>query len=56
MVGLIPLVIFGGLGLLLLAIAFGLWFGATTVEVINRNLHVRSTYIVFFLVKNAQPG
>ena len=46
-VGLIPVTIFGGLGLLLLMISFGLWFGATTVEVINRELHIRSTYLVF---------
>jgi hypothetical protein len=45
--GLIPLVIFGGLGLLLLAFAFGLWFGAATVEVIGRDLHVRRTYLLF---------
>jgi len=47
MVGAIPLVIFGGFGLLLLAIAFGLWFRATTVEVVNRELRVRSRYLLF---------
>ena len=45
--GLIPVVVIGGAGLLLLAIAFGLWFGATTVEVVNRELHIRTTYLVF---------
>ena len=33
--------------MLLLAIAFGLWFGAKTVEVVNGDLHIRSTYMAF---------
>jgi hypothetical protein len=41
-VGFIPLTISGGVGLLLLAIAFWLWFGATTIEVVRRELHIRS--------------
>jgi len=45
--GMVPLVIVGGMGLLLLAIAFGLRFGATTVEVIDRELRVQSTYLLF---------
>jgi hypothetical protein len=45
--GWIPLVVMGGAGLLLLAIAVSLWFGATTVEVVNRELHIRSTCLGF---------
>jgi len=41
-VGVLPLLLSGGVGLLLLAVAFWLWFGATTVEVVRHELHVRS--------------
>ena len=41
-VGLIPITLAGGIGLLLLAFGFWLWLGTTTVEVLNRELHIRS--------------
>lgn len=42
-VGLIPITLAGGVGLLLLMFSLWLWVGATTVEVLNRELHIRST-------------
>jgi hypothetical protein len=42
-IGLIPLTFSGGFGILLLALALWLWLGTTTVEVLNRELHIRST-------------
>jgi hypothetical protein len=45
--GVIPLALFGGLGLLLLAVAWELWFRATTVESVNRELRVRHGYVLF---------
>jgi hypothetical protein len=47
MAGLLPLLVMGPLGLLLLSIAFGMWFGATTVEVIRGELHIRTSYLMF---------
>ena len=41
--GLIPLVFAGGIGLLLLAYGVWLFLGTTTVEVLGRELHIRST-------------
>jgi len=41
-VGAIPLTVSGGVGLLLLAFAFWLWFGSSTIEIVRRELHVRS--------------
>ena len=55
-VGAIPVVLFGGLGLLLLTISFGLSFGATTVEVINGELHTRSTVPGVFPFQHPAQG
>jgi hypothetical protein len=41
-VGLIPIALAGGIGLLLLMFSFWLWLGTTTIEVVNRELHIRS--------------
>ena len=41
-VGLIPITLAGGIGLLLLLFSFWLWLGTTTIEVLNRELHIRS--------------
>jgi hypothetical protein len=46
-VGFFPLTIAGGMGVLLLAFAVWLWFGATTVEVINRDVHMHSKCLGF---------
>ena len=46
-VGVVPVTIFGGMGLLLLLIGFGLWFGATTVEAGRGELRIRSSYLLF---------
>jgi len=42
-IGLIPITFSGGFGILLLAFAVWLWLGTTTIEVLNRELHIRST-------------
>ena len=41
--GLIPLIFAGGIGLLLLAYGVWLFLGTTTVEILGRELHIRST-------------
>jgi hypothetical protein len=41
-VGLIPITLAGGIGLLLLAFGVWLWLGTTTVEILNRELHIHS--------------
>jgi hypothetical protein len=43
--GLIPLVLIGGLGVLLLLLSLSLWFGSTTIEARNRELHVRTSWL-----------
>ena len=42
-IGLIPITFSGGFGILLLAFAVWLWLGTTTIEVLNRELHIRSS-------------
>ncbi len=44
-IGLVPLILSGGIGLLLLAIGIWMWLGTTSVEVLNRELHIRSTFL-----------
>jgi hypothetical protein len=43
--GLIPLVLIGGLGALLLLLSLSLWFGSTTLETRNGELHVRTGWL-----------
>jgi len=42
-VGAIPITVSGGIGLLLLGFSLWLWLGVTTVEVLNGELHIRSS-------------
>src|SRR5436309_12093444 len=42
-IGLIPITLSGGIGTLLLAFAVWLWLGTITIEILNRELHIRST-------------
>jgi hypothetical protein len=42
-IGLIPITLSGGIGILLLAFAVWLWLGTITIEILNRELHIRST-------------
>jgi hypothetical protein len=42
--GLMPGVVSGGVGSLLLAFSLWLWFGSTTIEVLDRALHIRSSF------------
>lgn len=43
--GLIPLVPIGGLGVLLLLLSLSMWFGSTTIEARNGELHVRTSWL-----------
>lgn len=46
-VGAIPFLISGGVGLLLILLSLSLWFGQTDINVVNRSLRIRTSFLGF---------